>query len=173
VPTCSGSAQKRLEELRLEAQIAPLPPVIQGGFLVVPLGLIRAMQGRPSSEPGPVVDTQESAARARAIVMELERSLGYEPVDRESEKLGYDVESRVPGTGKLRFIEVKGRVSGAKSITVTRNEVLYSLTSPRTSSSPSSSFWTMGAIAFITFGGPSKRNPTSSSRALSMTSQAS
>lgn len=125
-----GRLQKRLEELRLEAQIAPLPPVIQGGFLVVPLGLIRAMQGRPSTEPGPVVDTQESAARARAIVMELERSLGYEPVDREFEKLGYDVESRVPGTGKLRFIEVKGRVSGAKSITVTRNEVLYSLNKP-------------------------------------------
>jgi len=122
-----GRLQKRLEELRLEAQIAPLPPVIQGGFLVVPLGLIRAMQGRPSCEPGPVIDTQESAARARAIVMELERSLGYEPVDREFEKLGYDVESRVPGTGKLRFIEVKGRISGAKSITVTRNEVLYSL----------------------------------------------
>jgi len=96
----------------------------------VPLGLIRAMQGRPSCEPGPVIDTQESAARARAIVMELERSLGYEPVDREFEKLGYDVESRVPGTGKLRFIEVKGRISGAKSITVTRNEVLYSLNKP-------------------------------------------
>jgi hypothetical protein len=32
-------------------------------------------------------------------------------VDREFEKLGYDIESRVPGTGKLRFIEVKGRVS--------------------------------------------------------------
>jgi len=125
-----GRLQKRLEELRLEAQIAPLPPVIQGGFLVVPLGLIRAMQGRPSCEPGPVIDTQESAARARAIVMELERSLGYEPVDREFEKLGYDVESRVPGTGKLRFIEVKGRISGAKSITVTRNEVLYSLNKP-------------------------------------------
>jgi hypothetical protein len=30
----------------------------------------------------------------------------------------------------LRFIEVKGRVSGARSITVTRNEVLYSLNKP-------------------------------------------
>jgi transcriptional regulator CtsR len=29
--------------------------------------------------------------------------------DREHEKLGYDIESRVPNTGKLRFIEVKGR----------------------------------------------------------------
>ena len=44
--------------------------------------------------------------------MEIERRLGFEPTDREAEKLGYDIESRVPGTGKLRFIEVKGRVSG-------------------------------------------------------------
>jgi Protein NO VEIN, C-terminal len=57
--------------------------------------------------------------------MEVERSLGFEPTDRELDKLGYDIESRVPGTGKLRFIEVKRRVSGAATITVTRNEILY------------------------------------------------
>jgi len=62
--------------------------------------------------------------------MEIERSLGFDPTDREFEKLGYDVESRVPGTGKLRFIEVKGRVSGAATITVTKNEILYSLNKP-------------------------------------------
>ena len=125
-----GRLQKRLEELKLEAQIAPLPPVIQGGFLVVPIGLIRAMQGKAPVVPGQVVDTQASGARARAVVMDIERSLGFDPVDREFEKLGYDVESRVPGTGKLRFIEVKGRVSEASSINVTRNEVLYSLNKP-------------------------------------------
>jgi hypothetical protein len=30
----------------------------------------------------------------------------------------------------LRFIEVKGRVADAKTVTVTRNEVLYSLNKP-------------------------------------------
>jgi hypothetical protein len=75
-------------------------------------------------------DTQAAAARARAIVMEMERRLGFEPTDRETEKLGYDVESRVPGTGKLRFIEVKGSVSSADTITVTKNEILYSLNKP-------------------------------------------
>src|SRR5204862_4001550 len=68
--------------------------------------------------------------KARHIVMEAERNLGFEPADREIEKLGYDIESRVPGTGRLRFIEVKGRVSGAPTITVTRNEILYSLNKP-------------------------------------------
>jgi hypothetical protein len=76
------------------------------------------------------IDTQASAARARAVIMEIERKLGFEPVDREHEKLGYDIESRVPGTGKLRFLEVKGRVSGADTITVTKNEILYSLNKP-------------------------------------------
>jgi len=70
------------------------------------------------------------AARARAIVMDIERGLGFDPVDREFEKLGYDIESRIPGSGKLRFIEVKGRVSGAATITVTKNEILYSLNKP-------------------------------------------
>jgi hypothetical protein len=121
--------EKRLAELRLEAQIAPLPPVVLGGLLVVPAGLIAAMGGQPVSIGRPI-DTQVSAARARAAVMDVERALGFEPVDRETDKLGYDVESRVPGTGKLRFIEVKGRVRGAESITVTKNEILYSLNKP-------------------------------------------
>ena len=62
--------------------------------------------------------------------MQAERELGFVPTDRETEKLGYDIESRVRGTGKLRFIEVKGRVTGAATITVTKNEILYSLNKP-------------------------------------------
>ena len=122
--------RKRLEELKLEAQISPLPPVVLGGLLVVPRGLVDAMSGRESVGTRTAVDTQVSAARARSIVMETERSLGFDPTDREFEKLGYDIESRVADTGKLRFIEVKGRVSGASTVTVTRNEILYSLNKP-------------------------------------------
>ena len=87
--------------------------MVLGGLLVVPIGLIKAMSGQGAGTPAAPHDTQASAARARAIVMDIERSLGFDPIDRELEKLGYDVESHVPGTGKLRFIEVKGRVSGA------------------------------------------------------------
>lgn len=122
--------QKRMEELKLERQIAPLPPVVLGGLLVVPAGLIAQMTGRPVAALVPSPDTQAVAARARAIVMDVERSLGFEPTDREFEKLGYDIESRIPGTGKLRFIEVKGRSATADTITVTRNEILFSLNKP-------------------------------------------
>ena len=125
-----GRLQKRLEDLKLERQLSPRPPVILGGLLVVPAGLLAAMTGQESKAPAASADTQAAAARAREIVMEIERRLGFEPVDRETEKVGYDIESRVPGTGKLRFIEVKGRISGAATITVTKNEILYSLNKP-------------------------------------------
>ncbi|NLE73140.1 MAG: DUF3883 domain-containing protein [Actinobacteria bacterium] len=129
---------KRLDELKREAQISPLPPVVLGGVLIMPMGLIAAMKGEsPAPEIAEVsalggvrIDTQEVAARARAIIMDLERDLGFEPVDREFERLGYDIESRISGTGRLRFIEVKGRVAEADTITVTKNEVLYSLNKP-------------------------------------------
>jgi SNF2 family DNA or RNA helicase len=127
--TLQARLQKRLEELKLEAQITPLPPVVLGGLLVVPIGMLAQMSGKTAPE-GRSPDTQASAARARAAVMDVEKRLGFDPVDREFDKLGYDIESRVPGTGKLRFIEVKGRVSAADTVTVTRNEILYSLNKP-------------------------------------------
>jgi hypothetical protein len=34
------------------------------------------------------------------------------------------------GTGKLRFIEVKGRVAGASTVSVTKNEILTALNKP-------------------------------------------
>jgi hypothetical protein len=121
--------QRRLAELDREAQVSALPPVVLGGLVVVPLGLVAAMTGRTLAAPASPVDTQAAAAHARAIVMAAERSLGFDPTDREFEKLGYDIESRVPG-GRLRFLEVKGRVSGADTVTVTKNEILYSFNKP-------------------------------------------
>jgi hypothetical protein len=121
----------RMDQLNLEAQVSALPPVVLGGLVIVPAGLLALMTD--SQHPAiaqSASDIQASAARARAIVMEIERSLGFVPTDREFDKLGYDIESSVPGTGKLRFIEVKGRVSGAPTITVTKNEILYSLNKP-------------------------------------------
>ncbi len=124
--------QKRLAELDAEAQLSTAPPAVLGGLLVVPIGLIAAMTGR-SVAAALTADTAASAARARAVVMAVEQSLGFEPTDREFDKLGYDIESRIPAgsdKGKLRFIEVKGRVTGAETVTVTKNEILTSLNKP-------------------------------------------
>jgi SNF2 family DNA or RNA helicase len=125
--------RKRLAELDLEGRISSAPPSVIGGLVVVPIGMLRCMQsGAPATDLG-AADTQASAERARAAVMAVERALGFEPVDRELEKLGYDIESRdprQPHTGHLRLIEVKGRVAGADTITVTKNEILFSLNRP-------------------------------------------
>lgn len=122
--------QKRLAELKLETQLSPLPPVVLGGLLVIPAGLLRLITGEASTQNGTPQDTQASATRARAIVMDVERQLGYEPTDREHEKPDYDIESFDANTGRLRFIEVKGLISGADTSAVTRNEILYSLNKP-------------------------------------------
>lgn len=160
-----GRLQKRLADLKLEAQISPLPPVVLGGLLVVPMGLLAAMSGWTEATATGPVDTQAGAARARAVVMEIERRLGFDPTDREFEKLGYDIESRVTGTGKLRFIEVKGRVAGAATITVTKNESSTRSTSPRTSFSPSSSSSMMPRTASTTCAARSSASRILESRA--------
>lgn len=128
--------QKRMVELEQERQISPLPPVVIGGALVVPLGVlkrlaphqyttIRPLDGGPSYE-----DRQRIELAAMQAVMAAERQLGFEPRDVSEEKCGYDIESRVPGQGKLRFIEVKGRTVDADTVTVTRNEILTALNKP-------------------------------------------
>ncbi len=130
VDALEARLEKRMGELALEKKLSPLPPVVLGGVLVVPLGLVRKMQGVVAEGVARLKDTQAIAARARQIVMAVEENLGFVPKDREFEKLGYDIESRVPGTGKLRFIEVKGRAADEQTVTVTRNEILYSLNKP-------------------------------------------
>ncbi len=52
--------------------------------------------------------------------------------DISSENLGYDIESRAGNTGQLRFIEVKGRRSGAQTVTVTYNEIRALCNRPET-----------------------------------------
>jgi hypothetical protein len=100
---------------------------VVGAALVIPAGLLAKICTVPTAQVVEPVDTQISAARARRIVMEYERSLQNSPTDRELEKLGYDVESIESQTQKIRFIEVKGRQADADTITVTQNEIRYSL----------------------------------------------
>jgi hypothetical protein len=63
-------------------------------------------------------------------VQQAERKIGREPRDVSSENLGYDIESRDPRTSGLFFLEVKGRVKDADTVTVTRNEILTGLNKP-------------------------------------------
>jgi hypothetical protein len=121
--------QKRLAELEQERRLSPSPPVVLGAALVVPVGLLNRLKGA-AAVPTFAHETAESERRAMEAVMAAERGLGYEPRDVSAENQGYDLESGVPQTGRLRFLEVKGRVSGARTVTVTRNEILTALNKP-------------------------------------------
>ena len=123
--------QRRMEELEKESQLSPLPPVVIGGALVIPQGLLDQMKG--ASQTGPTQfahDTERVEKLAMETVLAAERTLGFDPRDVSSDKCGYDIESRIPGTGKLRFIEVKGRAKGAGTVTITKNEILTSFNKP-------------------------------------------
>ena len=74
-----------------------MPPEVGTAALVVPASLLRAE--------------------------EAERGLGFEPIDVSSEDRGYDIESRNPAIGRLRFIGVKGRRADARTVSITRNEM--------------------------------------------------
>jgi hypothetical protein len=119
--------QKRMEELEQERHISAAPPVIVGGALVLPAGLLNKLQNKAPS----LFARQKKAVEDAAMqaVMDYECRLGYEPKDVSAARLGWDIESQA-GEGKLRFIEVKGRVQGATTITVTKKEILAALNKP-------------------------------------------
>jgi superfamily II DNA or RNA helicase len=122
--------QKRMAELEQERKLSPLPPVVLGGAMIVPLGLLQQLQGTEPAPPTFAQDTERSEKLAMEAVLRVERNLGFLPRDVSSENLGYDVESAIPNTGKLRFIEVKGRVAGAKTVTISKNEILTGFNKP-------------------------------------------
>lgn len=122
--------QKRLAELEQERNLSPLPPVVLGGAMILPLGLIRKLRGEPSPPPDFARNTEESERIAMDAVMAAERHLGNAPRDVSAQNVGYDIESSIPGTGLLRFIEVKGRIKGAKTVTVSKNEILTGFNKP-------------------------------------------
>jgi hypothetical protein len=98
---------------------------------VIPAGLIARLGGEtPAQTANHARETARVEKLAMDAVMAAERRLGFEPRDISRENLGYDIESRVPQDGKLRFIEVKGRVEGATTVCVTKNEILTALNKP-------------------------------------------
>lgn len=119
--------EKRMTELEQERHISAAPPVIMGGALIIPIGLLNKLQNKT---PGLFARQTKAVENAgMQAVMEQERKLGFIAKDVSREKLGWDIESQI-GEGKLRFIEVKGRVEGATTITVTRKEILSALNKP-------------------------------------------
>jgi SNF2 family DNA or RNA helicase len=123
--------QRRMDELEQERHISPLPPNIIGGALIVPQTLIDRLTGKTE-----LVDEETQAARARIdrlaieAVMHAEAECGRLPREMSHENPGYDVESKDPVTGRLFFIEVKGKAAGGQTVTVSKTQILTALNKP-------------------------------------------
>lgn len=128
--------KRRLEALDQERFISALPPRVRGGMIVIPRGLLASRM--PAGEnPGALTGFSEDPIARREIeiaameaVMAAERALGNTPTDVSAQKVGYDIASYDPRADHLRFIEVKGRIDGADTVMITRQEVITSLHEP-------------------------------------------
>ena len=127
--------QKRLAEIDTERMISAMPPVIVGGSLVIPKGLLHILTHQATPDTFSQGDRQAVEHAAMKAVMDIEIRLGNTPTDVSAAKCGYDVESRIPERIRayaraLRMIEVKGRKKGSTTVTVSKNEILTCLNKP-------------------------------------------
>jgi superfamily II DNA or RNA helicase len=124
--------KRRMDQLAQERFISSQPPRVRGGMVVIPRGLLDALQDTraPNQFSEDPIARKAIELAAMAAVMAAERRLGHEAVDVSAQKIGYDIASHDPKSGHLRFIEVKGRIDGADSVMITRQEIITSLHEP-------------------------------------------
>jgi len=136
VTDLEGRLENRKKELQSMRHVTSATPVAVGGALVVPIGLLRRLRGESMDENGSLFSTDAAARRriellAMNAVRRVEEGRGCRVVDVSAQKCGWDLTSYPPAVeGKqpdARHIEVKGRIHGASTVTVTRNEMLYAL----------------------------------------------
>jgi hypothetical protein len=121
----------RLADLDRDQQLSALPPVAVGGALIVPASRLNPHTDEtyPPLRSGTLTELVER--RAVDAVIRIEQTLGRKPREMDPNNPGFDIKSESPD-GTLLFIEVKGRVAGAETFVVTRNEILHSLNVPDT-----------------------------------------
>lgn len=128
--------KRRTLLIEQERFISAQPPRVRGGMVVIPKGLLERRMPKDSAAAKPNGFSEDPAARreielaAMNAVMEAERALGNAPTDVSAQKVGYDIASYDPKADHMRFIEVKGRIDGADTVMVTRQEVITSLHEP-------------------------------------------
>lgn len=116
--------KKRQRELEAERHIISETPVIAGGALIVPAGLLALRTGEGAGADATARKHVETVAME--AVLAAERALGNAVADVSAEKCGWDITS-ITEAQEVRHIEVKGRAKEQTSITVSRNEMLYGL----------------------------------------------
>ncbi|WLB66005.1 helicase-related protein [Bradyrhizobium japonicum] len=127
--------ENRKKELQAMRHVVNGTPVVLGVALIVPAGLMNKLRGDEPVDPAAATFAADPVARSRIeqlamqAVQKAEEARGCRVVDVSAAKCGWDLSSYPPAIdGKQpepRHIEVKGRVKGASTVTITRNEILY------------------------------------------------
>ncbi|MBB3909719.1 helicase-related protein [Sphingomonas desiccabilis] len=130
-----GRLENRRKELQAQRHVVNGTPVVLGAALVVPAGLMNRLRGHEPADPIAATFAVDAAARSRieqlamTAVRQVEEARGCHVVDVSAAKCGWDLTSYRPAIDgrqpEPRHIEVKGRVKGASTVTITRNEMLY------------------------------------------------
>ena len=130
VDELTARLEQRKKELEIMKNVVSSTPVVIGGALVIPQGMLSQRKGEANFSADPEARSRIEKVAMQAV-MDAERSFGYEVIDVSADKCGWDVTARPPMVeGKLlddRHIEVKGRAKGQSTITVSRNEIIYGL----------------------------------------------
>lgn len=116
----------RLQELNREEAIIALPPIVRGAAVVIPSGLIEQTLSSPAA--GLFAQSRkEIERRAVDLVLRHEKELGRVPEEMAHNNRGFDIKSRHLMGGYI-YIEVKGRIQGADTFTITSSEVSFAQT---------------------------------------------
>ena len=134
VSDLEGRLESRKKELQSMRHVTSATPVVLGGALVVPAACSEPCAVNPQPTGSAFSTDPEARSRIEQIAMnavrQAEEARGCRVVDVSAQKCGWDITSYAPAVdGKLpeaRHIEVKGRVKGATTVTVTRNEIFES-----------------------------------------------
>jgi hypothetical protein len=118
-----GRLERRLAELARDEDLTARSPVVAGGALVIPQGLLDKLLGRMTDPAQTAKDTALTERRAVHAVLAAERGLGRFPQEMPHSNPGYDVRSRA-ADDRIVLIEVKGRTLGTAAFWVTRTEAL-------------------------------------------------
>lgn len=113
--------EKRMQELNDAEHLEALPPKICGVALVIPSGLVDFQAATFAR------DTKTVERRAVEAVLQAEKALGRNPEEMPHNNAGFDIRS-TEADGTTIYVEVKGRLAGAETFTITASEVSFAKT---------------------------------------------
>lgn len=130
VDELTARLSQRKHELEAMKNVVSSTPVVLGGALIIPAGLLAQRKGDSTFCADAEARSRIEWAAMHAVIA-AEQELGHTIKDVSADKCGWDITARpaVLGDGSIkddRHIEVKGRVKGSATVTVTKNEIFSS-----------------------------------------------